>query len=156
VSDQPTVGIDFVSTNVKSGDVTIRLQIWDTAGQEQFRSLIPAYLRGSTIAILVYSVDSRESFDDLGGWIHFLQNTANPRMIVAGNKTDLSARAVPEQDGAKFAASAGAHFVETSAREGRGIDELLAAIVATPIQEAAPVAVPALAPPADAGGMCDC
>jgi Ras-related protein Rab-6A len=158
VSDQPTIGIDFVSTNVTTSDGTIRLQIWDTAGQEQFKSLIPSYLRGSTIAILVYSIDSLESFENLARWIHFLQNTADPRLIVTGNKTDLSTRTVSQQDGQQFAESVKAEFVETSALEGRNIDKLLEVIVAIPIGETATKITP-LNPKqssASSGGLCGC
>jgi small GTP-binding protein len=133
VSDQPTVGIDFVSTNVATPNGNIRLQIWDTAGQEQYKSLIPSYLRGSTIAILVYSVDSVGSFKDLTRWINFLQETADPRLIVAGNKTDLTKRSVSQEEGQQFADSVSARFVETSALNGQNIDKLLDEIVTTPI-----------------------
>jgi len=56
---QPTVGIDFLSANIQVDNRTIRLQLWDTAGQERFRSLIPSYIRDSTIAFVLYSVTGK-------------------------------------------------------------------------------------------------
>jgi Ras-related protein Rab-6A len=154
VASEATIGIDFVATNAATPAGPLRLQIWDTAGQEQFRSLIPSYLRGSSIAVLVYAVDSRESFEALPRWVHFLEEVAAPRLIVAANKTDLSGRAVAAEEGAQFAAGAGAPFVETSALEGRNLDGLLAAIVAVPAPDGAPT--PPAAEGARAGGGCAC
>jgi Ras-related protein Rab-6A len=157
VADQATIGIDFVSTNANTPTGAIRLQIWDTAGQEQFRSLIPTYLRGSSIAILVYSIDSRESFESVPRWLHFLQEIADPRLIVAANKTDLSGRAISADEGAQFAATVNAPFIETSALEGRNLDELLAAIVAIPPPDGAPPPpIPQEKPIAGSGGFCGC
>jgi Ras-related protein Rab-6A len=158
VSDQPTIGIDFCSANANTPSGPIRLQIWDTAGQEQFRSLIPSYLRPSTIAILVYSVDSRESFESLPKWIHFLQNVAGPKLIVVANKTDLKEREVTEEQGRQFAESVSAAFVETSALEGRNIDKVVEAIVEIPIGEGPAAAVPVTVKEGGAasGGYCGC
>ncbi len=59
VSSQPTIGIDFLSKTMYLEDRTIRLQLWDTAGQERFRSLIPSYIRDSSIAVIVYDITSK-------------------------------------------------------------------------------------------------
>jgi Ras-related protein Rab-6A len=158
VSETPTIGIDFLSANVNTPSGSIRLQIWDTAGQEQFRSLIPSYLRGSTLAIVIYSVDSRESFDALPQWIHFLQNTADPPLIVVGNKTDLEGRVVSENEGKQFADGISAAFIETSALENRNIDTLVEAIVTVRIGDAqrTPSPVPVKETPNGSGGICGC
>jgi Ras-related protein Rab-6A len=157
VADQATIGIDFVSTNANTPTGPIRLQIWDTAGQEQFRSLIPTYLRGSSIAILVYSVDSRESFEGLPRWLHFLQEIADPRLIVAANKTDLSGRPISAEEGGQFAETVNAPFVETSALEGRNLDRLLEAIVAIPTREGGPAPpIPQENASSGSGGYCGC
>ncbi|WFD49546.1 Ras- protein Rab-6B [Malassezia furfur] len=59
---QATIGIDFLSKTMYLDDRTVRLQLWDTAGQERFRSLIPSYIRDSSVAIVVYDVTNRDSF----------------------------------------------------------------------------------------------
>ena len=55
---QATIGIDFLSKTMYLDDRTVRLQLWDTAGQERFRSLIPSYIRDSTVAVVVYDITS--------------------------------------------------------------------------------------------------
>merc|ERR1719229_1176116 len=64
-----TVGIDFLSKTMYLEDRVVRLQLWDTAGQERFRSLIPSYIRDSSVAIVVYSIDNRASFEHVDTWI---------------------------------------------------------------------------------------
>ena len=64
-----TIGIDFVSKSVPVDNGTVRLQLWDTAGQERFRSLIPSYIRDSQVAVIVFDITSRESFDSTTKWI---------------------------------------------------------------------------------------
>lgn len=56
---QATIGIDFLSKTMYLEDRTVRLQLWDTAGQERFRSLIPSYIRDSTVAVVVYDITSK-------------------------------------------------------------------------------------------------
>lgn len=58
IASQATIGIDFLSKTMYLEDRTVRLQLWDTAGQERFRSLIPSYIRDSTVAVVVYDITS--------------------------------------------------------------------------------------------------
>lgn len=67
---QATIGIDFLSKTMYLEDRTVRLQLWDTAGQERFRSLIPSYIRDSTVAVVVYDITSK--------YDHFLVNSGYP------------------------------------------------------------------------------
>ena len=62
---QATIGIDFLSKTMYLEDRTVRLQLWDTAGQERFRSLIPSYIRDSSVAVVVYDITDRASFSTL-------------------------------------------------------------------------------------------
>ena len=55
----PSIGIDFASKNIKFREISLKLQIWDTAGQEKYRSLIPAYVKGSHIILLVFDITSK-------------------------------------------------------------------------------------------------
>lgn len=66
---QATIGIDFLSKTMYLDDRVVRLQLWDTAGQERFRSLIPSYIRDSSVAVIVFDVTSRDSFENTGRWI---------------------------------------------------------------------------------------
>lgn len=69
-SYQATIGIDFLSKTVYLKDRAIRLQLWDTAGQERFRSLIPAYIRDSSVAVVVYDITNMESFLQTSKWVN--------------------------------------------------------------------------------------
>ena len=66
---QATIGIDFLSKTMYLDDRTVRLQLWDTAGQERFRSLIPSYIRDSSVAVVVYDVTNRDSFKLTSKWV---------------------------------------------------------------------------------------
>jgi Ras-related protein Rab-6A len=131
---QPTVGIDFFSKFIKIRGETVQLQLWDTAGQEKFHSLIPSYLRNATVAIIVYDVTYRESFDRLDYWYEFTLNQTNPAVFIVGNKTDLEgAREVTSEEGRKWAEAHVAQFIETSAQTGENIPELFQRVAtATP------------------------
>ena len=63
---QATIGIDFLSKTMYLDDRVVRLQLWDTAGQERFRSLIPSYIRDSSVAVIVYDVTNPETFENAG------------------------------------------------------------------------------------------
>lgn len=90
---QTTIGIDFVSKTVPVDDGTVRLQLWDTAGQERFRSLIPSYIRDSHVAVVVFDITSRESFEATSKWIADVraQRGNDVIIVLVGNKTDLAA-----------------------------------------------------------------
>jgi small GTP-binding protein len=87
----PTIGSAFVDHPVATPHGPATLQLWDTAGQERYRSLVPMYARGSTLAIVVFDVTARESFESVPDWIAQVRTDANPdcEVIVAGNKVDL-------------------------------------------------------------------
>ncbi|OLY80045.1 GTP-binding protein ryh1 [Smittium mucronatum] len=111
----------------QSEDRTVRLQLWDTAGQERFRSLIPSYIRDSSVAVIIYDITDRTSFTNTTKWIEDArQERGNDVIIVlVGNKTDISdKRAVSTEEGEKKAREVGATFMETSAKAGYNIKEL--------------------------------
>ncbi len=89
---QTTIGIDFVSKTVPVDDGTVRLQLWDTAGQERFRSLIPSYIRDSHVAVVVFDITNRESFESTAKWIADAraQRGNDVVIVLVGNKTDLA------------------------------------------------------------------
>merc|ERR1712147_582459 len=91
---QATIGIDFLSKTMYLEDRTVRLQLWDTAGQERFRSLIPSYIRDSTVAVVVYDVTNINSFLDSSKWIADVRAERGDDVVVVlvGNKTDLADR----------------------------------------------------------------
>ena len=124
---QATIGLDFQSKNVQIDGQDIHLLLYDTAGQEKFRSLIPMYTRDANIILLVYDISSQDSFDHLPNWLNDLSNVNMDEAIFAlvGNKNDLGdKREVSTEDGKKFAEEHNFIFQETSAKTGDGFSEL--------------------------------
>ncbi|XP_076913217.1 ras-related protein RABB1b-like [Bidens hawaiensis] len=104
----------------------VKLQIWDTAGQESFRSITRSYYRGAAGALLVYDITRRETFNHLAGWLEDARQHANPNMTImlVGNKSDLShRRAVSKEEGEQFAKENGLLFLEASARTSQNVEE---------------------------------
>ena len=118
----PTVGFEFLSFSVKINDETVKLQIWDTCGQEAYRSLINSFYRNSSFAILVYSIDNKDSFENLEAWLNDIKTQSNPdiKIILIGNKVDLEdKREVTKEMGEQFCADHDlCFFMETSAKTG--------------------------------------
>ena len=117
-----TIGVDFGSKLQTIGNLRVKLHVWDTAGQESFRSITRSYYRGAAAALLVYDITRRESFDHLRDWLAEVRHSTNPSPVVAivGNKTDLQAcRRVTTAEGSALATAADALFCETSARLDR-------------------------------------
>lgn len=117
-----TVGFEFVTSNIKINDKICKMQIWDTCGQEVYRSLITNFYRNSSLAILVYSIDNQESFDNLDLWLKELKTFSSPdaKIFLIGNKSDLeSKRVITKEMGEKFKEDTGIDFfLETSAKLG--------------------------------------
>ncbi|ODQ56071.1 ras-domain-containing protein [Saitoella complicata NRRL Y-17804] len=124
---QATIGIDFLSKTMYLEDRTVRLQLWDTAGQERFRSLIPSYIRDSSVAVVVYDVTNRNSFQNTAKWVDDVRAERGSDVIIVlvGNKTDLNdKRQVTPEEGEKKAKEFGVMFVETSAKAGHNVKTL--------------------------------
>jgi small GTP-binding protein len=119
--------LDYFTKDENFGDNrVVRLKIWDTAGQEQFRSLTKNFFRNSDGAILVYDVNSRSSFEKVQEWMQSVLNNTNDNVKIAlvGNKIDLK-REVSYEEGKNFADLHKLFFFETSAKENIGIDKMI-------------------------------
>ena len=124
---QATIGLDFQSKNVQIDNQDIHLLLYDTAGQEKFRSLIPMYTRDANIILLVYDVTSKDSFTHLSQWLKDLTNIKKEEVIfaVVGNKIDLEdKREVSAEEGQNYAKEHEFLFAEVSAKTGNGFSEL--------------------------------
>jgi small GTP-binding protein len=123
-----TVGFEFFSMLYKINSKIIRLQIWDTCGQEEYRSLIQNFYRNASLAILVYSIDKRTSFENLEVWLNEIKGRGSPdvKIFLVGNKNDLSEnREVSIEEGQKFYEDHKLNlFIETSAKSGENVQEL--------------------------------
>ena len=124
---QATIGIDFLSKTMYLEDRTVRLQLWDTAGQERFRSLIPSYIRDSSVAIVVFDITNRQSFLSTTKWIEDVRSERGNDVIIVlvGNKADLSdKRQVTLEEATTKSAEMNIMFMETSAKAGHNVKSL--------------------------------
>eukprot|EP00331_Platyophrya_macrostoma_P008058 CAMPEP_0176415962 /NCGR_PEP_ID=MMETSP0127-20121128/6090_1 /TAXON_ID=938130 /ORGANISM="Platyophrya macrostoma, Strain WH" /LENGTH=216 /DNA_ID=CAMNT_0017796001 /DNA_START=45 /DNA_END=695 /DNA_ORIENTATION=+ len=122
-----TIGVEFGSRNVTIKDKVVKLQIWDTAGQESFRSITRSYYRGAIGALLVYDITRRDTFENIERWLEETRQYANSNMIIflIGNKCDLeSERQVSTQEGETFAKAHNILFMETSAKTAKNVEEV--------------------------------
>uniref|UniRef100_A0A8C8SJB8 RAB6B, member RAS oncogene family n=1 Tax=Pelusios castaneus TaxID=367368 RepID=A0A8C8SJB8_9SAUR len=105
----------------------VRLQLWDTAGQERFRSLIPSYIRDSTVAVVVYDITNLNSFQQTSKWIDDVRTERGSDVIImlVGNKTDLAdKRQITIEEGEQRAKELSVMFIETSAKTGYNVKQL--------------------------------
>jgi len=125
-----TIGVEFGTQTIEvenKENKVIKLQIWDTAGQECFRSITRSYYRGAAVAILIYDVTNRKSFKDISNWLNELLLNCGNKMTIAivGNKSDLSGkRQVSQKEAQIFAKENGCMFMETSAKDSTNITKL--------------------------------
>ena len=122
-----TVGFEFYCFNVKINDKIVKLQIWDTCGQEAYRSLIMNFYRNASLAIIVYSIEDLESFKDINIWLKQVRTygSTSCKVFLIGNKIDSNSREVSYEQGLKckndFFFDG---FMETSAKDGINTREL--------------------------------
>lgn len=121
-----TIGVEFGARMVTIDSKHIKLQIWDTAGQESFRSITRSYYRGAAGALLVYDITRRDTFKHLSRWLDEARQHSQSNMVIMliGNKNDLEhRRAVSYEEGKAFAAEHGLIFMETSAKTAYNVEE---------------------------------
>jgi len=124
---QLTIGVEFGAKNIQINNKIFRIQIWDTAGQENFRSITRAYYKNSVCALVVYDISSRDSFNNVSTWVEDCKNQSPKTIFMAlvGNKSDLEdKRAVSYEEGKDFADKNEMMFFETSAKTGVNVDEI--------------------------------
>ncbi len=155
-----TIGVEFLSCSLWIGDQTVKVRIWDTAGQESFKAITRAYYRTASVCFLVYDVTDRVSFVHLRRWHEDVRAHAAPSVVVAvvGNKADLTrVRAVSFEEATGLAEELGASYYETSALSGEGVQEALRAALTAAVekeQESSAPAASAAEPPGWSGGCC--
>jgi len=121
-----TIGVEFGARMINVDGKNIKLQIWDTAGQESFRSITRSYYRAAAGALLVYDITRRETFTHLTRWLDEARQNGNPQMsfILVGNKCDMEGeRAVSYEEGERFARENDLIFLETSGKTAYNVEE---------------------------------
>ena len=121
-----TIGVEFHSKIAKVEGHVVKAQIWDTCGQERFKSITDSYYRGAKGAFVVYDITRKNTFESVDSWISALRSAAdkNLNIIIIGNKSDLEdQRQVETEQGEEKAQNNEAAFMETSAYSGDNIDK---------------------------------
>ena len=125
---QSTIGFEFLLMHFKINDLKIKLQIWDTCGQENYRSLVQGFYRNTSLAIIVYDISNKKTFESLDIWIKDLRAKTNEDLpiFIIGNKNDLeSIRQVPNNDAKDFSLfSRSKYFTECSAKTGYNVENI--------------------------------
>lgn len=110
----------------------IKLQLWDSAGQERYRSLIPSYVKNANAIFIVYDISEKPTFDSIVSWLEFIKkhSSQDSILILCGNKLDKEHRAVKTSDGENFAKKNNMMFFEVSAKTNQNILNMLFSSVA--------------------------
>ena len=138
-----TIGLDYrLKTMTLKNNKNIKLQIWDTAGQDRFRALTKNYYKGANGIILIYDISTTQTFENVKVWINQIKEEANANVIIylVGNKIDLpkDKRTVTEEEGQKLADEYKFLFKEASAKEGTNVNEIFQELVEKIDAEAKP------------------
>ena len=123
-SSQPTIGANFVTKRFEADSTLYKFEVWDTAGQEKYRSLTPMYYKGAAAALVCYDISMPGSLDAAREWIRELHDHAPPTVVIAlvGNKADLN-RAVPKDQAISLCQKFSLIHSEVSAKTGENIGE---------------------------------
>ncbi|KAH0792783.1 Rab family GTPase [Histomonas meleagridis] len=122
--NESTIGVAFTTYEQNFKGQTFRLNLWDTAGQEQYRSLVNIYFRGADVVVIVFDLSNYESFEQVEDWIDVsIENVGKePSFIFVGNKIDLPS-AIPSSELLEFANDK--NYISLSALNGEGVDILI-------------------------------
>ena len=125
---QPTLGCEFYTFITKINNNIVKCQIWDTCGQEKYRSLIPSFYNNLSLAIIIYAINDISSFDNVNFWLNELKNKASVdiKIVLIGNKADLEdERKISKEEAEKYFQENNFNlFFETSAKTGFNAKEV--------------------------------
>ena len=131
-----TVGLDFFTKDESIDGKTIRIKIWDAAGQERYKAITKCFFQRAQGIIIVFDVTNKRSFDDLKMWIDSIKSQSkltedleNMPIILIGNKIDLPKRVIDKETALNFAKEQNLEYYETSAKTGEGIDNAIKELV---------------------------
>ena len=129
-----TIGLDYrLKTITLKNNKNIKLQIWDTAGQDRFRAITKNYYKSANGVLLIYDISNLQTYENVKNWISQIREEANPNVIIylVGNKIDLpkEKRVVNIEDGVKIAEEFEIKFKEASAKSGTNVNEIFEELV---------------------------
>lgn len=133
-----TIGVDFKIKTMNYKDKDFKFQIWDTAGQDRFRTITSSYYRGANAVILCYDICDRDTFKNVSKWLEEVErfSMGKPLVILCGTKTDLeSKREISYLEGTEYAKSKDMTFFESSAKNNVNIKEIFKVIAEQKINQ---------------------
>ena len=126
---ESTKNASFVNKIKLVNGINFEIKLWDTAGQEKFKSLTKLFIKDAKIALLVYAIDDEQSFNDLDDWLEIVKSTNDESLLygVVANKSDLaSEKTIPDEKGKKYAEKIKGEWTSTSAViDGKGIEDFI-------------------------------
>ncbi len=131
-NEMSTLGVDFDCKMIDFKDNKYKIQIWDTAGQEKFQSIVKSYIRDLNVCVLVFDVTQEKTFLNLKKWLNevrYITDDENLLIYVVGNKSDLRGREVPKVEVEEFCQEEKIEYIECSAKNNKNINELFINIV---------------------------
>ena len=122
-----TIGLDYrLKTLILEEQKIVKVQLWDTAGQDKFRAITRNYYKGASGIILIFDVTNIKSYENIKKWINEIKEEISEKVaiVLIGNKVDnVQERKISKEQGDKLASEIGVKFFETSAKTGEGINE---------------------------------
>ena len=122
-----TIGLDYrLKTLILEEQKIVKIQLWDTAGQDKFRAITRNYYKGASGIILIFDVTNIKSYENIKKWINEIKDEISEKVsiVLIGNKIDnVQERKISKEQGEKLASEIGVKFFETSAKTGEGINE---------------------------------
>lgn len=123
----PTIGVDFKIRTIEQAGSVVKLQMWDTAGQEKFKTIVSAYYKGAQGIMFVFDLTDPKSFSDVKSWMAEAERFSHDKVvkILVGNKSDMeNERMIRREDAQQFADSEGMLYYETSAKTNYNVETL--------------------------------
>lgn len=164
-----TIGVDFKIRTIEKDGKKVRLQIWDTAGQDRFRNIVSTFYRNANGILLVFDVTDMETFNNIQTWLGEVDRYSGrkaAKKVLVGNKSDLDLRRQVSLEAARALAKNGdMAYVETSAKTSDNVEKLFENLVVDlmetfdPVNNTFPTSLPKPLPPSrtvPTGGICNC
>ena len=129
-----SIGVDFKTKKLEIDEKLIKIQIWDTAGHEKFRTITTSYYKSAHAIIILYDITEQSSFEHIKNWMVEIEKFAKQGVLklIVGNKKDLEdKRQVSKEEAEAFAKNNGVKFLEVSAKDNINIEELFFGVVKT-------------------------